>query len=139
LFLIILFGDPIQRFLNGNKIGVLEEKKMIRGLGRALKEMKNAPRTKERKKGSIKFWVGVVLTLAGLVLLVEGIPDYTLSFYEIEIGNYFEPEENAKRDCQIWSTMNLFVSPVVILIGIILMIKGEIQKSKEREEESEVE
>jgi hypothetical protein len=82
-------------------------------------------------KGSTKFWIGLALILVGSYLLIIGIPSYAISFYQKESGNYYEPEEIAQRDYLLWGGVINPISPIIILIGIILMIKGEIQKREE--------
>jgi uncharacterized membrane protein len=102
----------------------------MRGLGKTLAEMKDSAKAKGKMRGSTKFWIGLALVLVGLYLLIAGITSRTISEYEIKSESYFEPEEVAKRDYNVWGIINLF-SPIIILIGIILMIKGEIQKREE--------
>ena len=111
---------------------------MIKGLGKALAETRASAKMRGKSGGSTKFWIGCALLLVTLFLLTVSIPTNIISKNEIMSGNFFEPEEIARRD-ETYSAIMNFLAPILILVGIILMIKGEIQKSKEREEEGKIE
>ena len=111
---------------------------MIKGLGKALAETRASAKMRGKSGGSTKFWIGCALLLVTLLLLTVSIPTNIISMNERKSGNFFEPEEIARRD-ETYSAVMTSLAPILILVGIILMIKGEVQKSEERKEESEVE